>query len=251
MGAVQRALSLLAAPGAVLAPSRNGKAFAVYPRGDRRRRPSVQISAGEAAQLASEGAIAADGAGGFAITAAGRARARRDANLPSEAFAAQHGAIEQRHVADDDCTLRAVRGVSQSAVVARLASLKDAQGRAWLDSDELRAAQMLRSDWEAQQEGLLRGSDWSAAPQGANARGPANAQERRLAERCDRRRRFAHAMDSLAPPLWRALHTVCIREEGLEALERAEAWPARSAKLALKLGLAQLAAVYAAARASD
>jgi hypothetical protein len=35
---------------------------------------------------------------------------------------------------------------------------------------------------------------------------------------------------------------VCLYEDGLEALERAEGWPACSGKLALKLGLAQLAA---------
>jgi Domain of unknown function (DUF6456) len=33
-----------------------------------------------------------------------------------------------------------------------------------------------------------------------------------------------------------------LHEEGLEALERSEGWPARSGKIALKLGLAQLAA---------
>lgn len=250
MAAVERALALLAADGAVLAPSRNGRAFAVFPRGDRRRRPAVHLTPDETAQLESDGAIEPDGDGGFVITTGGRARARRGAALSSEAFVAQHGAIEARHVLDDDSSLRVVRGVSQSTVIGRLAALKDAKGRAWLDGDELRAAQMLRSDWEAQQQGLLRGSDWSAAPQGASARGPATAQEQQLAERCDRRRRFAQAMDALAPPLWRVLHTICIREEGLEALERAEAWPARSAKLALKLGLAQLAAVYAACRAS-
>jgi hypothetical protein len=35
---------------------------------------------------------------------------------------------------------------------------------------------------------------------------------------------------------------VCLYDDGLEALERAERWPARSAKVALKMGLAQLAA---------
>ncbi len=32
-----------------------------------------------------------------------------------------------------------------------------------------------------------------------------------------------------------------LHEEGLEAIERAENWPPRSGKIALKLGLAQLA----------
>lgn len=45
----------------------------------------------------------------------------------------------------------------------------------------------------------------------------------------------------LAPPLRRAVERVVLYEDGIEALERGEGWPARSGKLALKLGLAQLA----------
>ncbi len=60
---------------------------------------------------------------------------------------------------------------------------------------------------------------------------------------CDARRRVAVALDGLAPPLRRVVERVCLREEGLEALERSEGWPARSGKIALKLGLAQLAAL--------
>ena len=48
-------------------------------------------------------------------------------------------------------------------------------------------------------------------------------------------------MEALAAPLRRVVERVCLHEEGLEALERAQGWPARSGKLALKLGLAQLA----------
>ncbi|MBS0384677.1 MAG: hypothetical protein JSS00_04935, partial [Proteobacteria bacterium] len=49
-------------------------------------------------------------------------------------------------------------------------------------------------------------------------------------------------LDSLAPPLRRVVEAVCLAEEGLEAVERMQAWPARSGKLALKMALAQLAA---------
>ena len=59
-----------------------------------------------------------------------------------------------------------------------------------------------------------------------------------------RRRRLADALAKLAEPLRRVVERVCLYEEGLEALERSEGWPARSAKLALKLGLAQLAADF-------
>ena len=60
--------------------------------------------------------------------------------------------------------------------------------------------------------------------------------------RCDAQRRANEALAALAAPLRRVVERVCLYEEGLEALERAEGWPARSGKIALKLGLAQLAA---------
>jgi hypothetical protein len=63
-----------------------------------------------------------------------------------------------------------------------------------------------------------------------------------MAAQCDARQRVADALGRLAAPLRAVVERVCLREEGLEALERAEAWPARSGKLALKLALAQLAA---------
>lgn len=47
---------------------------------------------------------------------------------------------------------------------------------------------------------------------------------------------MAGALDRLAPPLRRVLERVCLHKDGLEALERAEAWPSRPGKVALKLG---------------
>jgi DNA-directed RNA polymerase specialized sigma24 family protein len=121
--------------------------------------------------------------------------------------------------------------------------LRGASGRRWLDASELAAANQLRRDWETAQIGMVRGSDWSAAPLGSTPRSGANALEAAMARRCDAGRRLAAALDSLAPPLRRVVERVCLHEIGLEALERTEAWPSRSGKLALKLGLAQLAAV--------
>jgi DNA-directed RNA polymerase specialized sigma24 family protein len=125
----------------------------------------------------------------------------------------------------------------------RLANLRDVNGAAWLSQAELAAANRLRADWAQSEIGALRGSDWMAAPMGSTLRGPGNAQEAAMARRCDARRRVADALTQLAPPLRRVVERIVLYEHGLEALERAEGWPVRSGKLALKLGLAQLAAV--------
>jgi len=243
MSAALRALERLR-HGGVLAPLPSGAGFGVYARGDRRRRPEARVSAADARALETDGAIAA-AAHGYVITAAGLARLRREGARESEAYLAQHADIVDRAAAAPAGGLRKTRAVAQSSVVQRLAALQSGAGAPWLSSEELLAAQRLRADWEASQAGLVRGSDWSSAPKSGAARGPGAAQEAALAKRCDARRRMAAALDALSPPLRRVVERVCLREDGLEALERAEGWPSRSGKLALKLALAQLAAALA------
>jgi hypothetical protein len=240
--AIERALARMASSaGCVLAPERNGAGYGLFPNGDRRRRPVVKLSGVEVGELQSSGALVDAGDGAFAISEAGRARVRRDAAAPGEAFVAQHRPIIDRTVMSGAGAML-VRGHDADPTVRRLAALRDASGAAWLSAAELAAAARLRGDWEAGERGLVRGSDWAAPPNGAAARGLRNAREGALAAHCDARRRVAGALVKLAPPLRRVVERVCLRDEGLEALERAESWPGRSGKIALKLALAQLAA---------
>lgn len=226
--------------GALLTPERGGARFALYPNNDRRRRPVARLSADEARSLEASGALVRTGEG-YALTEAGRARAVREAAAPGEAFTAQHRPLVDRPVIEADGRARFVRGHDADALLRRLAALRDANGAAWLSSAEIAAAAQLRRDWEMGERGLVRGSDWTAPPNGASARGPSNAAERHAGAFCDARRRVAEALTRLAPPLRRVVERVCLREEGLEAMERGEGWPARSGKIALKLALAQLA----------
>lgn len=238
---MERALERLAAPKAVLARERVGGAYGVYPGGDRRRRPVVRLAEADVKALAASGAIGAACDDVFVLSQAGRARVRRDGAALGEAFAAQHRKILDRDVVDDDGKARKVRGFDPGSVLKRMSALRDARGAAWLSGSELSAAGRLRADWDASQAGLVRGSDWAAPPRSGSARGPGNAQETALAVRCDAGWRMNDALDALAPPLRRVVERVVLHEEGLEAIERAERWPARSGKIALKLGLAQLA----------
>jgi len=238
MAAVERALARLASPGATLAPY--GEGYGVYPRGDRRRRPTARLDTAELRELEACGAIEQRADGAYVLSGPGRARVTRALAQEDEAYLIQHTPVEPRTVIDQDGDQRLLRGVQRSDVLRRLASLRDTQGQPWLSEAELAAARRVRSDWEASQAGLTRGSDWSAPPLGAAARA-GNAQERAMAVRCDARRRVAAAMDALATPMRRIVERVCFHEDGLEMLERAEGWPARSGKLALKMGLAQLA----------
>ncbi len=240
-GRVKRVLARLAAPSAVLALERGGPSYGVFLGTDRRRRPVLRLNANEVRALEAEGAISRDDEGVFRLSSAGGARVVRDAEEAGEGFVAQHAPIVRRSVMDADGDVVSVRGLDPDVLMRKLAGLRGATGGQWLSDTELRAAQRLRNDWAVSQAGLVRGSDWNAPPLGGT-RGSGNAQEAALARRCDARRRVADALDALAAPLKRIVERVCLHEDGLEALERSEGWPARSGKLALKLGLAQLAA---------
>lgn len=239
---IERALERLAAPECVLARERNG-GFGVFPNGDRRRRPVVRLSAREVREVASAGAIEAAGEEAFVLSAAGQARVARQRAAADEAFVAQHRPIIDRPLMDADGDVRIARGHDADRLLRRLSLLRDGDGRTWLGREELTAAARIKADWERAEIGLVRGSDWSAPPNGSSARG---GMDGALAGHCDARRRVSDALAKLAPPLRGVIERICLREEGLEALERAEAWPTRSGKLALKLALAQLAADYCA-----
>lgn len=241
--AAARALSRLSSPDAVLAPERSGIGYGVFTRGDRRRRPLARLSAQDVKALVSSGVLTAlEENGAFVLTDAGKARARREAAAPAEQYVAQHRAIEARSVMDAEGVLRFARGHDSNGPLKRLAALRGPDGRPWLAPDEQAAAQRLRASWEAGQRGLVRGADWSAPPRSGASRGPGNAAEAALVAGCDARASVARMLDALAPPLRRVVERVCLHEEGLEALECSEGWPARSGKIALKLGLAQIAA---------
>lgn len=238
--AVERALARMATTAARLAPERAGAGFGLYPNGDRRRRPLARLTAEALRTLEAEGAVARAG-DGYAITEAGRARVRRGGARADEAYAAQHRPVIDRAVMRPDGAIDCVRGHDADGVLRRIAALRNGAGGAWLTATELAAAARLRQDWQRSERGLVRASAWDAPPNGSAPRS-ANAREAAMAAHCDARRRVSDMLERLAPALRRVVERVLLQEQGLEALERAEEWPTRSGKLALKLALAQLAA---------
>jgi hypothetical protein len=234
----------MARSGAALLPDCAGKVFGLYPGGDRRRRPVARLTAARVRAYEAEGVLQRQGSG-VILTEAGVAFVRRQNAPEEEAFLAQHHAIAPRAVIDPLGRLHAARGVETDNVLKRLARLESGErGEKWLSSVELDAAARLRADWELGQIGLVRGSDWSAPPLSGAPRATVSSAELRTGALVDARRRLAQALATLAPDLRRVVERVCLFEEGLESVERAEHWPARSAKLALKLGLAQVALAY-------
>ena len=239
----ERALVHLQQAGSILALEKSGRGFGVFTKGDRRRRPVARLTATQVRALESAGAIVGSAEPNcFVLSPAGVSRVARAQAAPSEAYIAQHRPIVPRSVMAHDGAAHSVRGHEPNDAVRRLAAMRDVSGAPWFTADELSAATRLCADWERGQIGLTKGSDLAAPPRGQAARGAGNTAERLAGAACDARRRVAEALEGLAPLLRRVVETVCFAEQGLEALERAQSWPPRSGKLALKLALAQLAA---------
>lgn len=243
--AVLRALARLTRGGARLTRAADGRSFGVYPDGDRRKRPLARLGAGDVAELAREGALAPAGAD-YVITAAGRARLSRGEALTDEAWRAQHDEIVPRPVADADGDIVYVRGLATGGAAARLARLADGGGAPFFAASEIAAANRLAIDWYAGQEGLLRGSDWQAPPRGGTPRGAGGVEVGKAAA-IDARARAAAALYALTATAQTLVQAAILEEAGLEAIERRAGWPPRSAKVALKFALQQLAAHYAGA----
>jgi hypothetical protein len=124
-----------------------------------------------------------------------------------------------------------------------LASLKDKSGRAFIDQDQWAAGDRLRADFTRAQ--MMPGISMRWEPKtsgGGQAHGGSlNQTEAALAAR----RRFERALDQVGPELSGLLVDVCCFLKGFQTVETERQWPARSAKLLLRIGLSILARHYA------
>lgn len=240
-----RALARLGKTGALLAPERTGRAMAVFPRGDRRRRPLARLSREDVRSLLAEGAIAPAGfADTYRLSPAGVARVARDSaqreplNNP---WREQHGKLVERFIMADDGVMRTACGVPMEGPFGALTHVA---GKGFFARREIEAARRLGEDWERAQHGLVSGSDWTAPPRGSTSRGSGGAQEHAIGEAIDARRRVEKALGGLPMSLASAVRAACLEGRGFADLERARRWPSLSGKRVLKLGLELLADHY-------
>ncbi|MFO1101731.1 MAG: DUF6456 domain-containing protein [Methylocystis sp.] len=243
--AMRRLLQALAEPGARAAPS-GLEASTLVVRAARKGvtvvRARLPAAVGEAARA--EGLVRWEDDGGerrLALTDAGRAHLRR-LSAPeieqAEPFRAQHASYALRQL--DKGARPTLINEAESPLVW-LARRKDRDGRTFLDAAQLEAGERFRRDieqaqllqrvtanWEASINAARRGADSSAASEVA----------------IDARRRLARAFDSVGPELGGLLTDVCGYLKGLEIVESERGWPARSAKVVLRIALDRLARHY-------
>jgi hypothetical protein len=164
----------------------------------------------------------------------------RRAGEPELPFRAQHDPLGKSPIAGEPGT-SVLRNLDESPVAA-LGRRVGRKGEPWLSTDEVVAAERMRKDFEMAQLRPRITANWSASISTGRRTGDGLADLTDLA--LSARRRFDKAIEAVGPEFSGVLIDICCFLKGLELVERERQWPARSAKLVLRLALQRLARHY-------
>lgn len=180
--------------------------------------------------------------GGYDLTDTGRARLARERHDDArvDRFRAQHLKLVSREAGVDGVSASVLVDDSESPL-AWLARRKGRDGRTLIDATQFMAGERLRADFTRAQMSPRVTSNWDQGGSGrAKSFSPAEMTDVVVAAR----QRVQQAMRSAGPEFSGILLDVCCFLRGLEDVERARGWPARSAKIVLQLGLDRLSRHY-------
>lgn len=208
--------------------------LAVYPSGDRRRRPLARLDDRQCRDALASGILTEAGEEGWILTPEGHNRLLRD-QAGEQGHAGQHREMVARTLLAEDGALRQVRVNALASPLGRWA--------AGLSPPQLAAGERFCSDYACStlQQAVTR--NWSATP-GCHRQGWRGAPEDAPLAAIAAKDRVMAALDAVGTGLDQLLVAVCVREESLAAVERRFGWARRSASTILKLALQQLARHY-------
>ena len=201
--------------------------------------PAFKVPAGDVRQLLSRGLLAEVEPGRFAASEVAAAWIKRRAN-ETMPFRMQHGAVERGRIAGagDDVLV----DIAESPVGVLARSTRG--GAPWLAPHAVAAAERLRRDFEIGRLQPRVTANWSASVATRRRSGDASGLGHLTEMAVAARRRFDRAMLAVGPELSGVLVDICCFLKGLEIVERERQWPARSAKLVLRIALDSLARHY-------
>ncbi len=194
-----------------------------------------RFGAGAGAELVAAD-LAAEENGRLVVTAPGRARLRREAGGEVDAFRAQHlDPVKGRGGSEPP-----LRDGAESPL-AWMARRRDRDGRPMIDPVEFEAGERLRRDITQALMLPRMGMEWSGQRvDGGGARDPAAASDTAIAAR----QRVRAALAAVGTDLSSLLLDFCGFLKGLERIEAERRWPARSAKVVVRIALGRLAEHY-------
>jgi len=192
--------------------------------------------------LVRRGLVARDGAR-LMVTPLGSATLRRHL-AGAEGFAAQHQTRVRTAIDDGEGGRILVTANDDESPLSRLRRGKGRDGRPLIGEAEFAAGERLRADFTRGQMMPKVTANWSASAalrkRGEGGGGMAEMTDAIVAAR----QRVDRALDAVGQDFAGILLDFCCFLKGIEEIERERAWPARSAKLVLRLGLASLARHY-------
>jgi hypothetical protein len=203
------------------------------------------VTAAIVTQVRSRGWVESDQQGRLRLGASGLKTLRKVLSQPPAAGSGPRKTSRRSAKAGKAGAVKSPAHALPDTPLAWLRRRKDKDGQPLITDAQFTAGERLASDWRRAHISRRITSDWSGITASRSARRGAPDAGVELSDAAvAAHERVKRALAAVGSELAGILVDVCCHETGLEAAERAEGWPQRTAKVVLQLALTSLARHY-------